>query len=231
MRLSHHLLVITIVPSIALGFVVPHRRVLNSRNGLAAESNDFEFEAPTPPDEDAPSSSLSTRPKQTRREMRIEQLQQEIQASLEKREELRLELEQDIRAFQQEYETERSNLESVDADIKKQIQQLERVKTGGGGLQEVLSSLDAPVLPLAAALSGAAVVATREVVKRRERFLQEERQRLEEEREILRIMKEMEAEKKLVQSRRSVIAVSILTNLLLQCNIHHIMPHCLFSVL
>lgn len=217
MRLFQPLLAIAVATPTVLALVTPHWRILTSIRAnvllqrLAATASDVDFEAPITDDDLQLSSTSNVVPqkKKTHREMQIEQLEQDIQAALEHREELRLQLEQEIRDFQKVYEDERSNLENVDAGINKQIQRLERVKTGGGGgLQEMFSSFKSTT-PLLA-LSGAAVVATRVVLQRRQqqKRLEEEleQERLEQEREIRRLM-EVEAQTKLVQSRRSAFAV------------------------
>lgn len=193
MRLVHRLLILVLAPTVALTFVVTHQRLSVTRKSscILAAFND----SSAPPIV------------KSRRDLKIEQLQQEIERQLQEREELRLQLEQDIADFEKQYEAERNNLKDVDASITKQIQRLEQIKTAGGGLQQVLDSLGSlDALARLAALSGAAVVGRSALVQRRQRLLdleerERERERLEQEAEIKRIMEEA-AQKKLIQTRR-----------------------------
>ena len=204
MRVFRRLFILILAPTVALAFVVPRQGLPLTRKApriLAASDSNVEA-----------SSSSAPTPKvvKTRRELRVEQLQQEIERQLQEREELRLQLEQDIAAFERQYEAERSQLDSVDVTLTKQIQRLNQVQNGGAGFQQVLDSFDGSfnaIAPLVA-LSGAAVVGRNVLVQQRERRLEQERERerLQQQEELKRLLEE-ETQNKLIQTRRTAIAV------------------------
>ena len=134
----------------------------------------------------------------------IEKLQSEIDAAIRQREELRQELEDEIRSFSERYESVNRNLQSADSrleeetrsfqnqllnekkvidgmdeTIEEKTQQLETLKASGGFLQETFKALNGIQGALApvAALSVVALVGE-SVLRERKRALEEEKARI-----------------------------------------------------
>lgn len=140
--------------------------------------------------------------KQQQDEKNIQALQQEIDAAIRQREELRQELEEEIRSFSERYQSVNANLQNADARLEEETRsfqkqlsqekqiidgmdqvivektlQLESIKEGGF-LQEAFGAIEGLQGTLApvAALSVVALVGE-SILRDRKRTLQEERDR------------------------------------------------------